>query len=153
MPILAGWNDLAHIIAFQHFVYAENRAIIGVEPIPLLADYEDIFARMEIWIEGHANDLKGVAILDLEQDKSRSDLYLWSIATNPHFRKSGIGNQLLAFVEQRAHALGYQSISLSTNSFLTDRIAWYARHGFAITHNETMQDRVIVHMRKLLERS
>ena len=70
MPIRADLNDLAGIIAFQHLVYAENRAIIGVEPIPLMVDYKDIFFRMEFWIDGFANDIDGVAIIDLEQNKT-----------------------------------------------------------------------------------
>jgi len=151
MPNRAELTDLPDIIAFQHLVYAENRTIIGVEPIPLMADYQDIFTCMEFWIEGFASDLKGVAIIDLKQDKSRSDLYLWSIATSPKYRNSGIGNKLLAFVEQRARISGCRSMSLSTNSLLTDRIAWYARHGFDITHNETMSDRVVVHMHKQID--
>lgn len=152
MPIRADLNDLADIIAFQHLVYAENRAIIGVEPIPLMVDYKDIFFRMEFWIDGFANDIDGVAIIDLVQNKTSNDLYLWSIATNPQRRNRGIGNKLLHFVEDRARELGHSSISLSTNSLLKDRVAWYSRHGFAITHHETMSDRVVVHMRKLLEK-
>lgn len=150
MPIRARLNDLSDIIAFQHRVYAENRAIIGVEPIPLMVDYRDIFPRMEFWIEGPAGDLDGLAILDMQQDPTGADLYLWSIATSPQRRRCGIGNSLLAFVEHRARELGCCSISLSTNSLLTDRIDWYRRHGFSLAERETMSDRVVVHMRKVL---
>lgn len=151
MPIRADLNDLDHIIAFQHLVYAENRVIIGVEPVPLMVDYRDIFHRMELWIEGSADEMEGLAIIDPEQDQTRHDLYLWSIATHPQRRNRGIGNRLLSFVEQRARHLTRRSISLSTNSMLKDRIDWYNRHGFAITHHETMRDRVVVHMRKMLD--
>jgi GNAT superfamily N-acetyltransferase len=151
VPIRAQLNDLSQLIAFQHRVYAENRAIIGVEPIPLMVDYHDIFPRMEFWIEGPASDPEGLAILDVQQDPTGADLYLWSIATSPQRRKCGIGNNLLVFVEHRARELKCSSISLSTNSLLTDRIDWYRRHGFSLTGRETMNDRIVVHMRKVLD--
>jgi hypothetical protein len=39
-------DDLAAVVALQHAAYAKNRAILGVEPVPLLADYGQIFAGM-----------------------------------------------------------------------------------------------------------
>lgn len=148
MPVRATIHDLESIISFQHLVYAENRLIIGTEPVPLMVDYHGIFGQMEFWIEGSTQAPDGVVILDFDQDETGADLYLWSIATHPQRRSSGLGNRLLAFAEERAKSHGKQSISLSTNSLLTDRISWYRRHGFDIARHEPLPDRVIVHMRK-----
>ncbi len=150
MPVLANLDDLAAIVAFQEQAYAGNRAIKGVEPLPLQVDYREIFGRMELWIEGPRSDPNGVIVLDLMHDPSGKELFLWSIATAPAARGSGLGNALLAFVESRAQALGRPFVSLATNSRLKERIAWYQRHGFAISHYEELADRTLVGMKKAI---
>ena len=42
--------DLAAVVNLQFAAYARNRTILGVEPIPLQADYTDILATMEVWL-------------------------------------------------------------------------------------------------------
>ena len=43
--------------------------------------------------------------------------------------------------------------SLYTHAKLTQRIGWYERLGFAITHHEDMADRRLTHMRKTLAKA
>ena len=47
---LAEAADRPAIVALQHAAYAANRAILGVEPLPLQADYAEIFDCHETWI-------------------------------------------------------------------------------------------------------
>ncbi len=51
-PRRAGPGDVAAIEALQRAAYARNRVLLGVEPLPLRADYRDIVARMEVWLFG-----------------------------------------------------------------------------------------------------
>ena len=74
MPELATFDDLATLIAFQEAAYAGNRAIKGVEPLPLQVDYRDILARMEVWIDGPKAEPNGVIILDLDHEPTGTEL-------------------------------------------------------------------------------
>jgi GNAT superfamily N-acetyltransferase len=140
-------DETEKIAAFQRAAYDRNRAILGVEPIPLKADYAKILGDYEVWLYEDEAKLAGVLILE----PRAADLLIWSVATAPEARGAGLGNQLLAAAETRARELGKHIIRLYTGELLVDNIAWYQRRGFAIEHTEVMSDRRIVHMKKTLE--
>jgi ribosomal protein S18 acetylase RimI-like enzyme len=139
-------NDLPAIVAVQQAAYAGNRAILGVEPLPLLADYAAILASHEVWLADGRDGLAGVLILDVEPDH----LLIWSIAMAPSMQGRGLGNRLLAEAEARARQLGLHRLRLYTGEPLTKNIAWYERHGFVRERIEALNDRRIVHMTKQL---
>jgi len=140
--------DFEPILAFQERAYHENRAIKGVEPLPLSVDYTGLFDYMEFWIEGPRDNPEGLVILDPRHEPPGDALSIWSIATAPDQRGKGLGNKLLDFVEARAKALNRRAVTLVTNSRLPERIDWYLRHDFVIMSHETLADRIVVHMRK-----
>ena len=72
-------DDLAAVTALQQAAYAKNRALLGVEPLPLTADYGQVFSAYEIWLADGAQGLDGVLILEPRAD----DLLIWSVATAP----------------------------------------------------------------------
>ena len=139
-------GDLSAVTAVQQAAYAQNRAILGVEPLPLLADYREIFAQSEVWLADEPEGLGGVLILQPRPE----DLLIWSVATAPFARTRGVGNRMLAFAEMRARELEVTSIRLYTGEPLTANIAWYTRHGYAHECLEDMGDRRIVHLIKQL---
>lgn len=138
--------DLAAVVALQQAAYAANRAVLGVEPQPLQADYVDIFATMEVWLAEGAAGLDGVLILQARAD----DLLIWSVATAPDRQGRGLGRDLIAYAEHRARALGRSTMRLYTGSKLADRVAWYGRHGYRIERIEELSDRSVTHMVKQL---
>nr|WP_249729698.1 GNAT family N-acetyltransferase [Chelatococcus sp. YT9] len=141
--------DHAAVLALQHRAFAGNRLLLGAEPLPLLADYDEIFAdsgAWEIWLAVAAEGLAGVLILMPRQD----DLYIWSIATDPAFRGRGVGRDLLAHALARAKALELPALRLCTGRVLSENVAWYARAGFVIEREEVRPDRVLVHMARTL---
>jgi ribosomal protein S18 acetylase RimI-like enzyme len=153
LSVLAGLRratlaDLDAVTAFQHAAYDKNRALLRVEPLPLLADYSDVIDSYETWLLQRDGRLDGVLILEPRAD----DLLIWSVATAPATQKGGVGRMLLAATEERARALGRSVIRLYTGEPLTGNIAWYQRHGYAIERVEALAaDRRIVHMRKKLD--
>jgi GNAT superfamily N-acetyltransferase len=140
-------SETEKIAAFQRAAYARNRTIIGVEPIPLQADYAKILTEYEVWLHESGDRLAGVLILEPRAD----DLLIWSVATAPDARRSGLGNRLLAAAEQRARRLGKRIMRLYTGELLVNNVAWYQRRGYTIEHTEVMSDRRIVHMKKTIE--
>lgn len=139
-------GDLPAVTALQQAAYAKNRPLLGVEPLPLLADYAQVFADYEVWLAERGGVLDGVLILEPRAD----DLLIWSVATAPHAQGRGTGNTMLAFAEVRARELGAPCIRLYTGEPLTGNIAWYGRRGYAHERTEDMGDRRIVHLIKQL---
>ena len=143
----ASADDLAAVTALQQAAYAKNRVLLGVEPLPLTADYAAVFSTYEVWLADGAHGLDGVLILQARPD----DLLIWSVATAPAAQRSGVGNRLLAFAESHARGLGLRCIRLYTGEPLTGNIAWYQRHGYVHERIEQLPDRRLVHLIKHLE--
>ena len=138
----AAIDDLPAITVLQRAAYARNRAILGVEPLPLLADYAEVFANYEIYLADRDGILDGVLILEPRAD----DLLIWSVATAPGVQGRGIGKAMLAFAESHSRAIGRTCIRLYNGEKLTGNIAWYMRHGYTLESTEDMGDRVRVNL-------
>jgi ribosomal protein S18 acetylase RimI-like enzyme len=145
-PRRAGADDVAAIEALQRAAYARNRAVLGVEPLPLQVDYRDIVARMEVWLFEQGEALRGVLALEAEPEA----LLIWSVATAPDAQGAGLGNLMLDFAHARARDMKVATIRLYTGEKLRGNIDWYQRHGFAIDRVETIIDRTIVYLSKRL---
>jgi len=139
-------GDLPRVVALQQAAYAKNRALLGVEPLPLLADYEAIMRDMEVWLSERDGKLAGALILEPRAD----DLLIWSVATDPGTQGSGLGKALLAAAEARARQLRRTVMRLYTGTVLGHLVAWYGRHGYAVERIEALSDRSITHMIKHL---
>ena len=138
--------DMDAVVALQHAAYAKNRVVLGVEPLPLQADYAEIVSAMEVWLAESAAGPDGVLILEPRD----SDLLIWSIATEPARPHSGLGRNMLAWAEVRARQLDRHTMRLYTGTLLTHLVQWYGRHGYATECIERMSDRSITHMVKRL---
>src|SRR4051794_6151691 len=139
-------NDIDAVVALQLAAYAKNRPLLGIEPLPLLADYNEIFVSCEVWLAEGAGMLDSALILEPRAD----DLLIWSVAVAPAAQGRGVGNVMLGFAETRARALGRTCIRLYTGAPLTANIAWYNRQGYVHESTEDMGDRVVVNLIKQL---
>jgi GNAT superfamily N-acetyltransferase len=144
----AGPQDLAALVALQHAAYAPNRELLGVEPIPLMADYRIVLAEREVWVLDGGTGLRAALILE----PRGGELLIESVATSPASQGQGLGRALLAAAETRACELGCVMLRLFTGAPLVHLIAWYGRHGFAVERRQALGDREIVHMVKHLRR-
>jgi ribosomal protein S18 acetylase RimI-like enzyme len=138
--------DLNAVVAIQRAAYARNRTLLGVEPLPLLADYAEIFRDYEVWVTANG-PITGVLILEPRP----ADLLIWSIATDPQAQQGGLGHAMLAAAETRARELGLGTMRLYTGATLRHLIDWYGRNGYVIERSEPLSDRIIAHMVKHLD--
>lgn len=138
-------SDLQAVIGLQRAAYARNRVLLGVEPLPLQADYTTIFRDYEVWVAGD-DAITSVLILEPRP----ADLLIWSIATDPRRQQAGLGRAMLAAAEVRAHALGLATMRLYTGATLRHLVDWYGRHGYTVERVEERSDRSIAHMLKHL---
>lgn len=136
--------DRVHVEALQAAAFARNRILLGVEPIPLQAEYTEVFRTMEVWLAEERDRLRGVLILEVRAN----DVYIWSVAAAPDAQKQGLGPILLDAAEVRAGQLNREVIRLCTGAKLATLVAWYQRHGYEIEHIEVLHDRNIAHMAK-----
>lgn len=141
--------DIAAIVVLTEAAYLPNEAIIGVPSLPRIADYNEVLAEHEVWLVDGETGLDAALVLEIEP----ADFILWSIAVSPQAAGRKLGAALMAFAEERARALGYDSVHLYTHARLTQRIGWYERLGYTITHHEELPDRQLTHMRKNLSKA
>jgi ribosomal protein S18 acetylase RimI-like enzyme len=142
----AGPGDVAPLVELQRSAYARNRALLGVEPLPLLADYEAIVRDKEVWLAERDGALLAALILEIRSD----DLLIWSIASHPRAQGAGLGGALLVAAERRAVEAGRATVRLYTGSTLAHLVGWYGRHGYLLEREEHLSDRSITHMVKHL---
>jgi ribosomal protein S18 acetylase RimI-like enzyme len=60
-------------------------------------------------------------------------LYLGMLSVQPTTQGKGIGKKLLAAAEEHAVAIGCRAIKMVVISVRVELIAWYQRHGYALT--------------------
>ena len=86
----------------QRAAYVRNRELLGLEPLPLLTDYAEVFQDYEVWVlpgNDAPNDVEAVLILDVRR---ADDILIWSIARAPATQRRGLGKALLQCAEDRA---------------------------------------------------
>ena len=142
----AGPGDADELNRLARAAYARHVPAIGREPQPMATDWATLFDSMEIWALDGPDGIEASLALEPGEDC----LTLWSVAVAPPFQGTGLGSALLGFAEERAQALGRKKIRLFTNARMEGNVALYKAKGYLETHRETLPDRTIVHMAKVL---
>ena len=84
-------------------------------------------------------DRENVGYTGLVPDERDGRMLISKIYVKNTVRGSGVGNQLLGFIEQTSRARGFDTVWLTVNRFNDDTVAWYSRHGF-VTVDEEKKD-------------
>ena len=140
-------GDLDSLVALQRAAYAQNEVLLGITPAPLAADYAQVIRDMECWVSGTGERLDFALILEFRP----GDMLVWSVATHPEARGTGVGAALLRFAETRAHEDGRDTIRLYTAKVYEFNVAWYLRSGFTVESEEDYRGRTRVNMIKKLQ--
>jgi RimJ/RimL family protein N-acetyltransferase/ribosomal protein S18 acetylase RimI-like enzyme len=142
----ADMADADALTRLQQAAYAQNRPILGAEPLPLLTPSTSVLNTMDVFVNESNGELNGAIVLHI----SATEFTVWSVATHPDRRGEGLGNAMLAAAEAHGAALGFSAVRLCTGAPLTRNIGWYQRHGYRIERVEELADRSLVHLVKPL---
>lgn len=145
----AAMTDIPAILALKNAAYTPNESIIGAPSLPRIADYRQVVAEHEVWLAGDGAGLDAALVLEIEDGR----FAVWSVAVAPRAAGRKLGAALMRFAEERAAALNHDAVHLYTNALLTERVGWYERLGYRLTHHEDRADRRLVHMRKTLNKA
>jgi len=138
----ASAGDAAAVRDLVRAAYARWVPVIGREPAPMLADYDqavrDHIVDM-LFVDGQ---LTGVIELVVEPEC----VFIENVAVRPDAAGKGHGRALMAHAAEIARVAGRERLRLATNALMTRNIAFYQRLGYAVDGKETLDDREIVYM-------
>jgi len=138
--------DAGEIRAVVRAAYARWVPLIGREPLPMRADYDEA-------LRAHRFDLlvRGPRIMALIETMLHDDhLWIENIAVRPESQGQGLGRRLLAHAEDLARAARRAELRLLTNAAFAANVALYERSGFTVTERAPFMGGVTVFMRKPL---
>jgi 2-methylisocitrate lyase-like PEP mutase family enzyme/ribosomal protein S18 acetylase RimI-like enzyme len=131
--------------------YARWTELIGMPPVPVVADYPQMLAdaaRWDVWVLPDGKDaLEACLVMNVALD----GIEVWNIAVDPALANAGLGRKLMLFAERRAREKGYREIGLYTNIKMVANRAFYGRLGYEETGRKSMDGRQAVTMAKRLD--
>lgn len=99
---------------------------MGREPAPLHADYEALIAQGVVYVLANEEEVRGVLVM-MSWERS---LLVENVAVDPRFQGQGLGQVLMAFVEQQGRKEQLDEIRLYTNEVMTENLRFYHKLGF-----------------------
>lgn len=121
--------EIAALAAIADRAYRKYVARIGRRPPPMDPDFAAHIAAGEVQVLERAGALAGFVIWRPAGDH----VFIDNVAVDPAHAGRGLGKALLAWVEDRAAALGIRELRLYTNARMTENLAMYPRLGWEMT--------------------
>ena len=138
--------DAPAIRELTRSAYAKWVPLIGREPKPMTADYDDAVAR-------HRFDLlyvEGTLAALIETIREPDHLLVENVAVSPSFQGRGLGRRLMAHAERLAASSGFAEVRLYTNKRFAENVEFYLRLGYRVDREEVLPVGTAVHMSKRL---
>jgi ribosomal protein S18 acetylase RimI-like enzyme len=142
---LAEADDQGSVETIVKAAYDPWVPVIGMEPLPLSADYGDLISDGLVYVL-ETGGVDALIVLRPEDD----DLLVENVAVHPDRQGRGLGRRLLAFAEFRARSLELPAVRLYTNEKMISNIGLYQSLGYRETSRAGIDGRHVVHMRKQL---
>lgn len=137
-------TDASAIRDLTRAAYAKWVPLIGREPKPMTADYEEAVRKHRFDLLYVVDELAAL----IETIHETDHLLIENVAVSPAFQGRGLGRQLMAHVEQVAAAAGVHEIRLYTNKLFDENVRLYRRLGYRIDREEDVGVGTAVHMSK-----
>jgi ribosomal protein S18 acetylase RimI-like enzyme len=137
--------DRVAVEAIVQAAYEPWVQVIGVRPLPLVADYGELISQGHVYVLENGG-IDALIVLEVTDGV----LLVENVAVRPDRQGRGLGRRLMAFAEFRARSLGLTALRLYTNEKMTSNIGLYESLGYRETEREAKDGRHVVHMRKKL---
>lgn len=140
---LAESADLAVVEAIVRAAYEPWVAVIGMKPLPMVADYAALIASERVYVLENG-EIDALIVLEREEGV----MLVENVAVRPDRQGRGLGRRLMAFAEFRARSLAVPALRLYTNEKMITNIGLYKSLGYRQTDRGEIGGRHAVHMRK-----
>jgi N-acetylglutamate synthase-like GNAT family acetyltransferase len=127
-------TDAEAIRDLTRAVYAKWQPLIGREPLPMSANYEQAVAN-------HVVDLleDGSGLIALVEMIPHNDhLFVENLAVAETHQRQGFGSAMLLHAEKIAGELGLAEIQLATNQAFVSNTEFYIKRGYHLYDSQTM---------------
>ena len=137
-------SDAPAVRALTREAYAKWVPLIGREPKPMTADYEEAVRKHRIDLL----HLEGALAALIETIAEADHLLIENVAVSPAFQGRGLGRKLMAHAEQLAASAGYREVRLYTNKLFAENVQLYSQLGYQVDREEEFTGGIVVHMSK-----
>lgn len=142
---LANLQDVALIRDLVWAAYSRWVPIIGREPLPMRANYEQTVQEHDVDLLNVAGTMVGLIETQLHPDH----FWIENIAVAPDSQGKGWGRKLLEHAEGKASLAGRGELRLLTNEAFGNNVALYKAIGYSIDRTEPFMGGTTVYMSKL----
>jgi GNAT superfamily N-acetyltransferase len=143
----ANADDAAAIRAQTREAYSKWIPVVGREPLPMTADYNEAARKHRIDLLHVGGKLTAL----IEIFPKDGHLLIENVAVSPTCQNRGVGRKLLAHAEQVAAAQGYSVIKLFTNKLFAANVQFYSKAGYSMYREEESRLGITVCMSKRVE--
>lgn len=143
---LARSTDLTGIETCARDAYALYVPRIGREPAPMIADFAAQITEGIVHVLEKDDDIVGFVVFYPRDDH----MHLENVAVRQTAQGSGLGAQLLDFVEAQARIQKLAAVELYTNEKMTENIPYYVKHGYVEVARRSEDGFARVYFRKEL---
>jgi GNAT superfamily N-acetyltransferase len=118
--------DAEAVRALTRAAYAKWVPMVGREPLPMTADYDQAVTNHIIDLLEEDGNLRAL----IEMALADGHLLIVNIAVRPDQQGQGVGGRLLEHAECFARSLGLEEIRLYTNAMMASNLKFYGRRGY-----------------------
>lgn len=125
--------DLEGIKSCARAAYSQYIAVIGREPAPMVADFQNQIAAGRV----HLAEMDGKILGFIVFFQTSDVMFLENVAVDPAMAGRGIGKALISLCENAARDAGVTAVTLYTNVAMTANQSLYPYLGYEETHRHT----------------
>jgi ribosomal protein S18 acetylase RimI-like enzyme len=123
---VATTDDLPMVRSCADDAYGKYVERMGQKPAPMVADYEEIQSRGDLFVAESGGAVVGFIVF-YPKDGA---MHLENVAVVPSALGTGVGSRLIAYAEATARERGFNKIELYTNEKMFENFSYYEAKGY-----------------------